>query len=47
MTEENKNQQKKYDIQFLSFIHGLSMSAMQQLGKVMNPITQKLERNLG
>ena len=46
MSEKNEDQQKKYDIQFLSLVHGLSMSAMQQLGKVMNPVTQEVERNL-
>jgi len=31
---------------FLQFVLGLAHSGMVQLGKVMNPVTQKVERDL-
>ena len=43
MTEENE---KKYQIQFIGFITALGTSAMQQMGKIINPITGKIEKSL-
>ncbi len=37
---------RETELQFIQFISMLSNSAMQQLGKIMNPITGKTERNL-
>jgi len=41
MTEKQKN-----EILFMQFVMGLSHSGMMQLGKVMNPMTQKIEKDL-
>ena len=43
MTEE---QEQRYQAQFLGFITALATSAMQQMGKLMDPFTGKVERNL-
>lgn len=32
---------------FLGLIHSFQAAAMQQMGKIMNPFTQKVERDLG
>ncbi|MBD3257001.1 DUF1844 domain-containing protein [candidate division GN15 bacterium] len=36
----------KYDEQFIQLVMSLHGAAMQQMGKVMSPITGKVERNL-
>jgi len=41
MSEKQKN-----EILFMQFVMGLSHSGMMQLGKVMNPMTQKIEKDL-
>jgi len=43
MTEE---QEQRYQAQFVGFTTALATSAMQQMGKLMNPLTGKVERNL-
>ena len=35
-----------YKRQFIGFVSLLANSAMQQLGKLINPVTGKAERNL-
>jgi len=47
MPENNDERlNKKYEIQFMSFIQGLAASAMQQMGKIMNPVSGEVEKNL-
>jgi hypothetical protein len=55
MPEETKGQEKevlndeeaiKNEALFMSFISTMADTVMQQLGKVMNPLTNKLEKNL-
>ena len=41
-----EHSEKKYQIQFIGFITALGTSAMQQMGKIMNPITGKIEKSL-
>ena len=41
MTDNEKNQ-----ILFMHFVMSLSHAGMMQLGKVMNPVTNKIEKNL-
>ena len=43
---ENINEKKLYEIQFVQLIFSLKTSAIMQLGKVANPLTGKIERNL-
>lgn len=42
----NDNQRKMREIQFVNLISALAASAMQQLGKLVNPISGKTEVNL-
>ncbi len=37
---------KKEEIIFMQFVMGLSQSGMMQLGKIMNPMTQKIEKDI-
>ena len=48
MPEEAKglNQDKLAELRFIQYISLLADSGMQQLGKVMNPVTGKTEKNL-
>ena len=41
-----ENQNATFEAQFLGLISLLSNSALQQLGKVINPVTGKVEKNL-
>lgn len=43
---ENLTDKQKNEILFMQFVMGLSHSGMMQLGKVMNPMTQKIEKDL-
>jgi outer membrane biosynthesis protein TonB len=45
MTEPEEDT-KNYEAQFLALISSISGGVMQHLGKVMNPFTGKVERNL-
>jgi len=42
----NEQNFKKEEIIFMQFVMGLSQSGMMQLGKIMNPMTQKIEKDL-
>ncbi len=42
----NGTEFKKEEIIFMQFVIGLSQSGMMQLGKIMNPMTQKIEKDL-
>lgn len=44
MTENSKD--KSTDPHFLQLVLSLEMSAMQSMGKLQNPLTGKIERNL-
>ena len=48
MAEEHKgiDEEKFKELQFIQYISILANSAMQQLGKIMNPLTGKMEKNL-
>ena len=47
MPDEKKEQENKLqEFQFIQYIAMLANSGMQHLGKMMNPITGKTERNL-
>ena len=37
---------KKEEIIFMQFVMGLAQSGMMQLGKIMNPMTQKIEKDV-
>ena len=39
-------EQEKINEYFLSLVFSLSAAAMQQMGKILNPITNKTEKNL-
>ncbi|MDD5686339.1 MAG: DUF1844 domain-containing protein [Elusimicrobia bacterium] len=39
-------EQGKIDEYFLSLLFSLSSAAMQQMGKISNPLTSKVEKNL-
>ena len=41
-----KEKSEETEFLFMQFISGLYTSAMQHLGKLMNPLTGKVERNL-
>lgn len=43
---ENIDEKKLYEIQFVQLILSLKTSAIMQLGKIANPLTGKIERNL-
>ena len=45
MAEETKNDVPDY--QFMSLVYTLSQTAMMQLGKLANPVTGKVEKNIG
>jgi hypothetical protein len=40
------NKKKLSEVQFIQFVLSLSSSVMMQLGKVSNPLTGKIERDL-
>lgn len=40
------DEQKKINEYFLSLVFSLAAAAMQQMGKVANPINNKIEKNL-
>ncbi|MEE8317651.1 MAG: DUF1844 domain-containing protein [Candidatus Omnitrophota bacterium] len=46
MGEEKIDKQKLSELMFIQYISALVNSGMQQLGKVMNPMTGKIEKNL-
>ena len=46
MNMDNMSEKQKSEILFMQFVMGLSHSGMMQLGKVMNPMTQKIEKDL-
>lgn len=46
MSPENNNTSLQSDPMFMSLILSLEASSMQALGKIINPITQKTEKNL-
>ena len=43
---ENIDEKKLYEMQFVQLIFSLKTSAIMQLGKIANPLTGKIERNL-
>lgn len=43
---EPADEAQYHEARFLALISGLASNAMQHLGKVMNPLTGKVERNL-
>lgn len=43
---ENIDEKKLYEIQFVQLIFSLKTSAIMQLGKIANPLTGNIERNL-
>jgi hypothetical protein len=43
---EPTDEAQYHEARFLALISGLASNAMQHLGKVMNPLTGKVERNL-
>jgi len=43
---ETEDEAQYHEARFLALISGLSGSAMQHLGKVINPLTGKIERDL-
>ena len=43
---ENIDEKKLYEIQFIQLIFSLKTSAIMQLGKIANPLTGRIERNL-
>ncbi len=52
MTEKEKETKKAneeettHEVIFMQFVSGLYTSTMQHLGKLMNPVTAKVEKNL-
>lgn len=53
MTEKEKEEEKEvkkeettHEIIFMQFVSGLYTSTMQHLGKLMNPVTANVEKNL-
>jgi len=40
-------EEPKLNMYFMSLVLSLSQAAMQQMGKITNPLTGKIERNLG
>lgn len=48
MAEEDKNISKERlsELMFIQYISSLVNAGMQQLGKIMNPLTGKMERSL-
>jgi hypothetical protein len=45
MSETNEPSPDRKDL-FLGLLHSFQAAAMQQMGKIMNPYTQKVERDL-
>ena len=43
---ENIDEKKLYEIQFIQLVFSLKTSAIMQLGKIANPLTGKIERDL-
>jgi len=43
---ENTDEKKLYEIQFVQLVFSLKASAIIQLGKIANPLTGNIERNL-
>lgn len=46
MSEDQNNKQPQADPMFMSLLLSLEASTMQALGKIINPVTQKTEKNL-
>ena len=46
MTETSDKTPSRKDL-FLGLIHSFQAAAMQQMGKIMNPYTQQIERDMG
>jgi hypothetical protein len=46
MPEDQNNKQPQADPMFMSLLLSLEASTMQALGKIVNPVTQKTEKNL-
>lgn len=48
MLEENKeiSEEELTELRFIQYVSILTNSGMQQLGKIMNPVTGKMEKNL-
>ena len=47
MVEEGKiSEEQLSELRFIQYISILANSVMQQLGKIMNPVTGKMEKNL-
>ena len=44
--KEAKEEESMYEAIFIQFVSGLYSSTMQHLGKLMNPITTEVEKNL-
>ncbi|NIM19020.1 MAG: DUF1844 domain-containing protein [Candidatus Latescibacteria bacterium] len=44
--EDRTNEGMERDVLFIHLVTMFHVAAMQQLGKVMNPVTQKIERDL-
>lgn len=47
MPEETMSKEQQTELLFMQLVMMFQGMAMQQLGKVMNPMTQKIERDLG
>jgi len=47
MAEESLSNEQQTELLFMQLVMMFQGMAMQQLGKVMNPMTQKVERDLG
>ena len=47
MAEETMSNEQQTELLFMQLVMMFQGMAMQQLGKVMNPMTQKIERDLG
>jgi len=45
MTEHAETTPSRKDL-FLGLVHSFQAAAMQQMGKIMNPFTEKMERDL-
>ena len=45
MTEHPETTPSRKDL-FLGLVHSFQAAAMQQMGKIMNPFTEKMERDL-
>ena len=44
--EEKMNEKEVFKIMFMQLIYTLQNAAVMQLGKIMNPMTNKIEKNL-